>query len=288
MVWSPSGVSGATSVTSSSGSSCSLPTSSSRRGGSHASTRRLPSHPLAKTRSRNTPPTLEVALHLAVPSGQTARDRRRSPTTGRRYRCRSDPPCADDALVVGRLAGCRGGRLLGCSPLVMGGSPSACCPVGLSRWGGRAPGLSRWSCLRDPDRPGPGRSTAPLNVVGLAPAEVGGKVLLGGGRRLPPPRPVGECLVKRHAPDLDDQEGLVAVSGQRGLSDLVERLCALSFAVGRLCLPGRHHQPPRSARRSPPPAFAVPARRVDRRELAAGTEVAFHLGRSTGRVGRAG
>ncbi len=69
MVWSPSAAS-VTSMTSSYGSSRPLVTSSSRRGGSHASTRPVPSHPLAKKRARNSPP------------------RRRSPSTSPSQRAR--------------------------------------------------------------------------------------------------------------------------------------------------------------------------------------------------------
>ena len=51
----------------------SLFVTSSRRGGSHASTRPVPSHPLAKARAELAAEA-EVALYLAVPAGQTARD----------------------------------------------------------------------------------------------------------------------------------------------------------------------------------------------------------------------
>src|SRR5215471_12106080 len=55
MVWSPSAVSVA-SMTSSYGTSSSLVSTRRCRGGSHASTRPVPSQPLAKNRARNSPP----------------------------------------------------------------------------------------------------------------------------------------------------------------------------------------------------------------------------------------
>jgi len=45
-----------------------------------------------------------------------------------------------------------------------------------------------------------------------------------------------------HAPDLDDQDGLVAVSAQRGLDGLVGRRCAAALPPGLLRLSGRHQR----------------------------------------------
>gem|GEM_PF-4464758 len=47
-----------------------------------------------------------------------------------------------------------------------------------------------------------------------------------------------------HAPDLDDQDGLVAVSAQRGLDGLVGRRCARGPSAGTPPPPGHHQQPP--------------------------------------------
>jgi len=47
-----------------------------------------------------------------------------------------------------------------------------------------------------------------------------------------------------HTQDLDDQDGLVAVSGQHGLNGLVERLRVATLPPGLVRLPGRHQQPP--------------------------------------------
>src|SRR6204780_5238369 len=119
-------------------------------------------------------------------------------------------------------------RLPGCALLVIGGSPSLVFLSGyLGLRGIQGSADTGRELLIGRDEGGPPL----LNVVGLTPVEVRGQVL---GVDLPP-RPIGEGLVKRHAPDLDDQDGLLAVSGQRGLSDLVERLRAPAFPVGRPC-----------------------------------------------------
>ncbi len=80
------------------------------------------------------------------------------------------------------------------------------------------------------------------------------------------PGPVGGDQVRGHAPGLDDQDGLVAVGGQRGLDGLVVRL---------VHAPGRHQQPPWGlARFHAPGAFPELKASV---ELSAGAEVAFYL-----------
>src|SRR5713101_3373315 len=79
-----------------------------------------------------------------------------------------------------------------------------------------------------------------LGVAALTPGEVGGEIF---GVDLPP-GPVEADLVQGHAQDLDDQDGLVAVSGQCGLNGLVERLRAATLPPGLVRLPGRHPQPP--------------------------------------------
>src|SRR5262245_52365758 len=69
MVWPPSAVSVA-SMTSSSGWPSAM-ASSSRRGGSHASTRPVPADPLAKVKAELTA-QVQVALDVADPAGETA------------------------------------------------------------------------------------------------------------------------------------------------------------------------------------------------------------------------
>jgi hypothetical protein len=58
-----------------------------------------------------------------------------------------------------------------------------------------------------------------LGVAALTPGQVGGEIF---GVDLPP-GPIGGDPVQGHALDLDDQDGLAAVGGQRGLDNLVER-----------------------------------------------------------------
>src|SRR2546421_5394388 len=79
-----------------------------------------------------------------------------------------------------------------------------------------------------------------LAVAALTPAEVGREIF---GVDLPP-GPVEGDLVQGHAPDLDDQDGLVAVGGQRELGDLVERRHTLPLPIGFVGFPGRQQQPP--------------------------------------------
>ena len=43
--------------------------------------------------------------------------------------------------------------------------------------------------------------------------------------------------------NLDDEDGLVAVGGQRDFPDRVERRHTLPSAVGLIGFPGRHHEP---------------------------------------------
>src|SRR5216683_217551 len=62
-----------------------------------------------------------------------------------------------------------------------------------------------------------------LAVAALTPGEVSGEIF---GVDLPA-GPVEGDLVQGHALDLDDEDGLVAVSGKRGLDGLVERLRAV-------------------------------------------------------------
>ena len=66
-----------------------------------------------------------------------------------------------------------------------------------------------------------------LGVAALTPGEVGGEIF---GVDLPP-GPVEGDLVQRHAPDLDDQDGLAAVRGQRGLDDILVAWLARSLVV---------------------------------------------------------
>src|SRR6266487_4994412 len=119
------------------------------------------------------------------------------------------------------------------------------------------------------DELGPSR----LGGAALTPGEVGGEVF---GVDLPP-GPVEGDLVLWHAPDLDDQDGVVAVGGKRGLEGLLERRHAVALAPGLVGLPGRHHQPARGlARYDAPGAFDVIGFDVGA-ELSAGAQVAFYL-----------
>src|SRR5260221_1872231 len=112
-----------------------------------------------------------------------------------------------------------------------------------------------------------------LAVAALTPGEVGGETF---GVDLPS-GPVEGDLVQGHAPDLDDQDGLAAVGGQRGLDGLVEWLRAATLPPGLVRLPGRHQQPPWGlARFDAPGAFQVSGFDVQA-ELSAGAEVALDL-----------
>src|SRR6478609_12055621 len=74
---------------------------------------------------------------------------------------------------------------------------------------------------------------ARLGVAALTPGEVGGEIFdvdLPSG-------PIEGNLVERHAPDLDDQNGLLAAGGQRGLNGRVEWRRALSLAIGLIRFP---------------------------------------------------
>src|ERR1700728_3192420 len=80
-------------------------------------------------------------------------------------------------------------------------------------------------------------------------------------------------MVQRHAPFLKDQEGLVAVAGQRHLDDMLVRL---------VLVPGRHPQPPRGlALVYPSGAFPAAGKEVSP-ELTAQTEVALDLAEPAG------
>jgi hypothetical protein len=98
-----------------------------------------------------------------------------------------------------------------------------------------------------------------------------------------PPDPVEGDRVQRHAPDLDDQDGLVAVGGQRGVKGLVVRRHPLPAPVGFLSFPGRQLQPPRRlARFHAPGGVRVGIFHVQA-ELLAEAEVAFYLSYQEGR-----
>src|SRR4029077_18318982 len=76
---------------------------------------------------------------------------------------------------------------------------------------------------------------------------------------------------------LDDQDGLVAVGGQRGLDGLVEGRRAVTLPPGFVRLSGGHHQTAWwLARFDAPGAFQASGLDVQA-ELAARAEVAFYL-----------
>jgi hypothetical protein len=81
---------------------------------------------------------------------------------------------------------------------------------------------------------GPSRSRV------AAPRKVGAKIF----RVNMPPGPVREEQLDRHAACLDEQDGLVAVSGERGLNALVERRRALTLPPGLVRLPAGREGPP--------------------------------------------
>src|SRR6266849_8528780 len=98
---------------------------------------------------------------------------------------------------------------------------------------------------------------ARLGVAALTPGDVSGEIF---GVDLPP-GPVEGDLVQGHALDLDDQDGLIAVRGQRGLEGLVERLRAATLPPRLVRLPDRDQQPPWGLARfyapGPVPAFRL-------------------------------
>src|SRR5580692_814586 len=121
-----------------------------------------------------------------------------------------------------------------------------------------------------------------LGVAALTPGEAGGEIL---GVDLPS-GPVEGDLVQRHAPDLDDQDDLAAVRGQRGLDGLVVRRYPLPAQVGLVRLPVRDQQPPRGVARFHAPG-GVYVRGLDvQAELSAEAEVAFYLAVPAGQAAR--
>src|SRR6266853_2212093 len=116
-----------------------------------------------------------------------------------------------------------------------------------------------------------------LAVATLTPGEVSGEIF---GVDLPPGSIEGD-LVQGHALDLDDQDGLVAVSGQRGLDSLVERRRTATPPPGLVRFPDRHQQPPWGlARLHTPGALPLDVQA----ELSVGTEVAFYLAEPAGQA----
>src|SRR5215469_7758292 len=107
IVWSPSAVSVA-SMTSSYGASRSLVSARRCRGGSHTSTRPVPSHPLVKKRARNSPPRRRSPSNSpsqrARRRGSVSADHRSSMSVSKRSSMRTTPlPSADRRLPRIRL-----------------------------------------------------------------------------------------------------------------------------------------------------------------------------------------
>ena len=102
------------------------------------------------------------------------------------------------------------------------------------------------------------------------PGEVSGEIF---DVDLPSGPVVGE-QVQGHAPFLENQDGLVAVGGQRGLDDMLVRLARVL---------GRHQQPPRGLARFHPPG-AFPFAGKAGAELTAQTQVALDLGDPAGQA----
>src|SRR5260370_2906373 len=123
-----------------------------------------------------------------------------------------------------------------------------------------------------------------LNVGACTPGQVGGEIF---GVDLPP-CPVRGDRVQGHALDRDDQDGLAAVSSQRGLNGLSERRRAATLSPRLVRLPGCHQQPARGLARFHAPS-TVPTFRLEvKMELSAGAEAAFYLAvppRQSARIG---
>ena len=94
--------------------------------------------------------------------------------------------------------------------------------------------------------------------------------------------------VQGHASNLEDEDCLVAIRGQRDLFDRVERRHALPFTVGLIGFPGCYHEPPRwFARVDAAGAVDVIGFEVEP-ELSAGAEIALDLAVPAGQAGGIG
>jgi hypothetical protein len=114
---------------------------------------------------------------------------------------------------------------------------------------------------------------ARLDVVGFTASEVRGEVL---GVDLPAGSEERD-LVQGHTSNLEDEDCLVAIRGQRDLFDRVEGRDALPLTVGLIGFPGRYHEPPRwFARVDAAGAVDVIGFEVEA-ELSAGVEIALDL-----------
>ena len=118
-----------------------------------------------------------------------------------------------------------------------------------------------------------GEELAPprVGVAALTPGKVGGEIFDVDLH----PAAVGGELVQGHAPFLPDQDGLVAVGGQRDLDDLLVRLARLH---------GQQQQPPRRLARFHAPGAFPSAGKKARAELTAEAEVALDLAHPAGKT----